>query len=350
SPTVRRWFSNYVESLDMPDLPERSATFHELLVKVELFEQFLQKKMPSTKRYGLEGSENMAVLLHQLVCEATEHGLADVVASLSHRGRMTLLGTLFAYPLEELLRKFHGGSEFPDGSPYTGDMLVDMAKSVVVTMPGATTPVNIDIVYNACHLESGTPVGMGKSRAKDINIARASGNGAHMVGDHVLPISVHGDSGFAGQGIVAESLGMSGLAHFTNGGSVHIVLNNQVGYTTPASHTRTTRYASDIAKFAEVPIIHVNGESPEDMARAARIAVAYRQKFRKDIVIDLWTFRKRGHNELDEPSFTQPEMYRRIAERKSIPAAYEERLIAENRLTKDQAAAVRAQWTDALTA
>ncbi|KAJ2698679.1 hypothetical protein H4R19_005579, partial [Coemansia spiralis] len=245
SPTVRRWFSNYVESLEIPDLAERDGTFHELLVKAEMFEQFAQKKLPSTKRYGLEGSENTVVLLHQLVSEATEHDIADIVTGLSHRGRMAILGTLFGYPLEHLFRKLRGGSEFPEGSPYTGDMLVDMAKNTVVTMPGSTTPVNIDIVYNACHLETGTPVGMGKSRAKDINIARARGSGTHTVGDHVLPISIHGDSGFAGQGIVAESLGMSGLAHFTNGGSVHIVLNNQVGYTTPASHTRTTRYASD---------------------------------------------------------------------------------------------------------
>ncbi|KAJ1726744.1 hypothetical protein LPJ61_004988, partial [Coemansia biformis] len=350
SPAVRQWFANYVESLDAQDLPERSGTFHELLIKSELFELFIQKKLPSTKRYGLEGSETIVVLLHQLIDEATRYDIFDVVASLSHRGRMNILSTLFSYPLDEIVRKFRGGSEFPDGSPYTGDMLVDLAKDAVVTIPGVSTPVNVDIVYNACHLESGTPVGMGKSRIKDINIASARSSHNHVVGDHVLPISVHGDSGFAGQGIVAESLGMSGLTHFTNGGTVHVVLNNQVGYTTPASHTRTTRYASDIAKFAEIPIIHVNGENPEDMARAARIAVAYRQKFRKDIVIDVWTFRKRGHNELDEPSFTQPAMYRQISARKSIPAAYEERLIASNRLTKERAEIVRSQWNDSLTA
>ncbi|KAJ2777901.1 hypothetical protein H4R18_004913 [Coemansia javaensis] len=347
---VRRWFSDYVESLKQQALPERSRRHHELLVKSEGIEQFLQKKLPSTKRYGLEGSESVVVLLDQLMYEGAQHGLADVVASLSHRGRINILTTLFGYPLDVAMRKIRGGSEFPDKSPHTGDMLVDLSGISTLSIPDVDMPIEVEIAANACHLETGTPVGMGKSRARDIGIARAKSNDRHAIGDHVLPISVHGDSGFSGQGIVAESLGMSGLAHFNNGGTIHVVLNNQIGYTTPASHTRTTRYASDIAKFANVPVIHVNGEDPEDAARAARIAVAYRQEFRRDVVIDLWTFRKRGHNELDEPSFTQPAMYRTIAARPSIPAAYEERLIAAGKLTRDEAEAVRCQWARALDA
>ncbi|KAJ2454845.1 hypothetical protein EV183_001264 [Coemansia sp. RSA 2336] len=302
------------------------------------------------KRYGLEGSESILVLLDQLITEAIQHGIVDIVAGLSHRGRMSILANLFEYPLDELMRKLRGGSEFSDNSPHTGDMLVDLAKPAALHYPGVQSPVNIDVLWNACHLESGMPVGMGKSRTKDINIARAKNNHQHVMGDHVLPISVHGDSSFAGQGIVAESLSMSGLTHFTNGGTVHIVLNNQVGYTTPASHTRTTRYASDIAKFADIPVIHVNGEHPEEVARAARTAVAYRQRFRKDVVIDIWTFRKRGHNELDEPSFTQPAMYKRINSRLSIPAAYEQQLIAAGELTKERADGVRKQWLESLNA
>ncbi|KAJ2359195.1 hypothetical protein GGF43_000217 [Coemansia sp. RSA 2618] len=288
-----------------------------------VFEQFLQKKLPSVKRYGLEGSEGIVVLLDQLIFEATQHGISDVVAGLSHRGRMSILANLLEYPRDELLRKLRGESEFSDGSPHSGDMLVDLAKSVTLQYPGADFPINIDVLWNACHLESGMPVGMGKSRTKDINIAQAKNNQSHTIGDHVLPVSLHGDSSFAGQGIVAESLGMSGLAHFTNGGTVHVVINNQIGYTTPASHTRTTRYASDVAKFADIPIIH-------------------------DVVIDVWTFRKRGHNELDEPAFTQPTMYKRINSQKSTPTAYEDRLIASGELTREKADAVRKEWLESL--
>ncbi|KAJ2491556.1 hypothetical protein IWW37_002228 [Coemansia sp. RSA 2050] len=315
---------------------------------IEIFEHFMQKKLPNVKRYGLEGSEAIAVLLDQIIYEGARQGIADVVAGLSHRGRMSLLAALFGYPKDELLRKLRGGSEFPDGSPWTGDMLVDLAKPGTVRYDDLNATVNIDVLWNACHLESGTPVGMGKSRIKDINMARAKKNKNHTIGDHVLAVSVHGDSSFAGQGVVAESLGMSGLAHFTNGGTVHVVNNNQIGYTTPASHTRMTRYASDIAKFADIPIIHVNGEHPEELARAAHLAVAYRQKFRKDIVIDVWTFRKRGHNEMDEPTFTQPAMYDAINKRASIPAKFEAKLISSGHLTKDAANAVKLEWLTSL--
>ncbi|KAJ2551667.1 hypothetical protein EV175_003608 [Coemansia sp. RSA 1933] len=295
------------------------------------FEQFLQKKLPNVKRYGLEGSESIVVLLDQLIHEAaSKHGIKEAVVGLSHRGRMSILGALFGYPKEEIIRKLRGGSEFPDGSPYSGDMLVDLAKPCTVRYDDLDSTVNIDILANACHLDSGMPVGIGKSRTKDLNIAQETPDKGHVIGDHVLALSVHGDSSFSGQGIVAESLGMAGLSHFTNGGTIHIVLNNQVGYTTPASHTRATRYASDVAKFADIPIIHVNGEHPED------------------VVIDVWTFRKRGHNEMDEPSFTQPQMYKTISARKSIPAMFEERLISSGRLSKGAASAARKKWQESL--
>ncbi|KAJ2197912.1 hypothetical protein IW144_002173 [Coemansia sp. RSA 522] len=348
SPAVKQWFAEFVESTDSQGAVWRKERFHELLVRAEVFEHFLQKKLPSVKRYGIEGSESIVVLLDQLVFEAAQYGVTDIVAGLSHRGRLGILTSLFEYPKDEVLRKLRGGSEFSDGSPHTGDMVVDLAKSATLNYPGIDSPINVDILCNACHLDSGMPIGMGKSRTKDINIARAKNNQNHTIGDHVLPVSLHGDSSFAGQGIVAESLGMSGLTHFTNGGTVHVIINNQVGYTTPASHTRTTRYASDIAKFVDIPIIHVNGDYPEELARAARTAVAYRQKFRKDVVIDVWTFRKRGHNELDEPSFTQPAMYKRINSRKSIPAMYEDKLIESGELTREKADKVRKQWLESL--
>lgn len=315
-----------------------------------MFEQFLQKKLPNVKRYGLEGSETICVLLDQIMYEGAQRGINDFVTGLSHRGRMSLLGVLFGYPKDELFRKLRGGSEFSNGSPLTGDMLVDLAKPGLVHYPDLNTSVNVDVLWNACHLESGTPVGMGKSRTRDINIARAKKNANHTIGDHVMAVSLHGDSSFAGQGVVAESLAMGGLSHFTNGGTIHIIINNQVGFTTPASHTRATRYASDMAKFADIPIIHVNGDYPEEMIRAARIAVAYRQRFRKDIVIDVWSFRTRGHNEMDEPAFTQPAMYQAIHSRKTIPDCFEDKLTAEGYMTKEKAMAVKSVWKDTLSA
>ncbi|KAI9505841.1 hypothetical protein GGI25_001249 [Coemansia spiralis] len=349
SAAVRQWFAKCVETVDTRDIEARYSQFHELLAKTEEFELFLQKKLPNVKRYGLEGSESIVVLLDQLIYEAaSKYNIKEVVAGLSHRGRMSILATLFGYPKEEIIRKLRGGSEFPNESPYTGDMLVDLSKNGTVRYADLDSTINVDVLSNACHLESSMPVGIGKSRIKDINIARANPEKEHVIGDNVMPISIHGDSSFAGQGIVAESLGMAGLSHFTNGGTIHIVLNNQVGYTTPTSHTRATRYSSDIAKFADIPIIHVNGEFPEEVVRAARIAVAYRQKFRKDVIIDVWTFRKRGHNEMDEPSFTQPKMYNAINSRNSIPAMFENRLVSNGQLTKDQASAVRKNWVESL--
>ncbi|KAJ2881996.1 hypothetical protein FB639_002491, partial [Coemansia asiatica] len=348
SAATRKWFAKFVESLDTQDVRMRYERFHELLVKVEDFETFMQKKLPNVKRYGLEGSESVAVLLDQIIYEGAQLGISEVVAGLTHRGRMSLLAALFEYPRDELLRKLHGGSEFPNDSPHTGDMLVDLAKPGTISYPDIASAINVDVLWNACHLESGTPVGMGKSRAKDIKIARKKKDPNYIIGDNVLSVTLHGDSSFAGQGVVAESLGMSGLSHFTNGGTIHIINNNQIGYTTPSSHTRMTRYASDIAKSFDMPIIHVNGENPEEVARAAHIAVAYRQKFRRDIVIDMWTFRKRGHNEIDEPSFTQPGMYNTIRARKSIPAQFEEKLITSGKLTKEQAELIRRDWLNAL--
>ncbi|ORX72908.1 Thiamin diphosphate-binding protein [Linderina pennispora] len=355
SPAVRQWFAGYVESLDTADISLRRERFFEHMTKAELFEQFLQKKLPNVKRYGLEGSEAMTVVLDQLIFEGSCAGMTDAVVGLTHRGRMTLLATVFGYSEAEIVHKLRGGSEFPIGSLHTGDIMADLGKPVVLTYPESSTPVNVDIVRNGCHLNSSMPVAVGKSRTKDVNIAKTRRSDRYMVGDHVLAITVHGDASFEAQGIVAETLGMSGLAHFTNGGTIHIVLNNQVGYTTPVSHGRSTRYASDIAKFADIPIIHCEWRAPRDgigtpgrcgqytneVARAARIAFAYRSKFRKDVVIDMWTFRTRGHNEMDEPTFTQPAIRFQPSLRK--------RLINDGVLTSDYASTFRKSYINTLS-
>ncbi|KAJ1949305.1 hypothetical protein EC988_004824, partial [Linderina pennispora] len=191
---VRQWFAGYVESLDTEDMSFRREKFFEHMTKAELFEQFLQKKLPNVKRYGLEGSEAMTVVLDQLIFEGSCAGMTDAVVGLTHRGRMTLLATVFGYSEAEIVHKLRGGSEFPNGSLYTGDIMADLGKPVVLTYPESSTPVNVDIVRNGCHLNSSMPVAVGKSRTKDVNIARTRRSDRYMVGDHVLAITVHGDA------------------------------------------------------------------------------------------------------------------------------------------------------------
>ncbi|KAJ1932032.1 hypothetical protein GGF37_007194, partial [Kickxella alabastrina] len=171
-----------------------------------VIETFLQKKLPNVKRYGLEGSESIVVLIDQIIYEGAQLGISDVVAGLTHRGRVSILSTLFNYPKDELLRKITGGSEFADDSPHTGDIILDVPKLTTIQYSDIDSPVNVEVMWNACHLESGMPVSMGKSRTKDIGISRSKMDPDYIIGDNVLSVSLHGDSGFAGQGIVAESL------------------------------------------------------------------------------------------------------------------------------------------------
>ncbi|KAK3814456.1 MAG: thiamine diphosphate-binding protein [Benniella sp.] len=329
----RRWFAHQVESYQKPPItPDDKKRIFELLTKSEVFDHFMGKKFAQVKRYGLEGAESMMVALDALFQTASKAGVTEVVMGMPHRGRLNLLTDLLQYSPTALFSKIKGNSEFPAGTPATGDVLSHIASSPKLDY-GEAEPIHVSLLHNPSHLEAVNPVAMGKARAKQMDLIANSSPDCQL-GDKVMCVQLHGDAAFTGQGVVMESLGLSNLPHFSSGGSVHIVVNNQIGYTTPAQNARSSVYSSDVGKMINAPVIHVNGDHPEDVVHAMRIAFEYRNKFRKDVILDLIAYRRWGHNELDEPAFTQPLMYNNIRARKSVPKLYEEKLLAEDVLSK----------------
>ncbi|CAG8675994.1 14887_t:CDS:10, partial [Cetraspora pellucida] len=244
-------------------------------------------------------------------------GIVEAVLCMPHRGRLNLLTDLLHFSPTRLFHKIKGNPEFPEELPAT-------AISPTLEYGGAK-PITISMPHNPSHLEAVNPIAMGKARAKQMDLIKSETD--CELGDRVMCIQLHGDAAFTGQGTIMESFGLSNLPHFSSGGSIHIVVNNQLGYTTPAQNARSSWYCSDIGKMINAPVIHVNGDFPEEVTRAIDMAFEYRNKFRKDVIIDLISYRRWGHNELDEPAFTQPLMYNNIRSRKSVPKLYEEKLL-----------------------
>ncbi|KAF9373606.1 hypothetical protein CPB97_000429 [Podila verticillata] len=329
----RRWFAHQVESYQKaPITPDDKQRIFELLTKSEVFDHFMGKKFAQVKRYGLEGAESMMVALDALFQTASKAGVTEAVLGMPHRGRLNLLTDLMQYNPTALFSKVKGNPEFPADLPATGDVLSHIANSPKLDY-GEAEPLHVSMLHNPSHLEAVNPVAMGKARAKQMDLIAKSSPDCQL-GDKVMCVQLHGDAAFTGQGVVMESLGLSNLPHFSSGGSIHIVVNNQIGYTTPAQNARSSVYSSDIGKMINAPVIHVNGDHPEEVVHAMRLAFEYRNKFRKDVILDLIAYRRWGHNELDEPAFTQPLMYNNIRARKSVPKLYEEKLLAENVLSK----------------
>ncbi|KAI8974792.1 dehydrogenase E1 and transketolase domain-containing protein 1 [Trametes punicea] len=355
SKTERLWFSHMLERESEEDrklAAEQRKRIHALLAQSEEFDRFLQLKFPNLKRYGLEGGESMLPALDALFASAAEAGVEHIIIGMPHRGRLNLLTGLLELPPSALFHKIKGASELPEEYGAAGDVISHLTASPVLRYPGAQKPLKVSLLPNPSHLEAVNPIALGKTRAKQFALLKElerAGESGCLPGDRVLCVQLHGDASFTGQGIVMEGLGLSNLPHYTVGGSVHLVVNFSIGYTTPASSARSSLYCSDVAKMINAPVLHVNGDYPEDVQRAIDIAFKYRDYFRKDIVVDLIVYRRWGHNELDEPAFTQPLMYEKIRSRRSVPALYEERLIDENVLTKDAAEAVRVQHKDFLT-
>lgn len=253
-----------------------------------------------------------------------------------HRGRLNLLTDILRLAPSALFSKVKGNSEFPPGIPVSGDVLSHLAISTDLDF-GAAKPLHVSMLHNPSHLEAANPVALGKARARQMYLYESGTEKECFLGDKVTCIQLHGDSAFTGQGVVTETLGLSNLPHFTAGGSIHVIVNNQIGYTTPAMNSRSTIYTSDVGKMINCPVIHVNADFPEDVAYATSLAFEYRHKFRKDIILDLISYRRMGHNELDEPAFTQPVMYKQIRALQTVPAKYEEKLLKEGVFTsKDE--------------
>uniref|UniRef100_A0A3Q1FI60 2-oxoadipate dehydrogenase complex component E1 n=1 Tax=Acanthochromis polyacanthus TaxID=80966 RepID=A0A3Q1FI60_9TELE len=331
----REWFADRFEELKRQSFStEERKQLAKLMLESQEFDHFLATKFSTVKRYGGEGAESMMGFFYELFHQSAHSGVTDIVIGMPHRGRLNLLTGLLKFPPELMFRKMRGLSEFPDTSPAIGDVLSHLTSSVELDF-GAEHPLHVTMLPNPSHLEAINPVAQGKTRARQQ--LRKEGDYSPeedaQPGDQVICLQVHGDGSFTGQGIVPETLTLSNLPHYRVGGSIHLIVNNQVGYTTPSERGRSSLYCSDVGKMVNCAVIHVNGDDAEDVLRASRLAVEYQRRFRKDVILDLICYRQWGHNELDEPFFTNPAMYKIIRSRKSVPDSYSDQLISEGLMT-----------------
>ncbi|MBI1218448.1 MAG: 2-oxoglutarate dehydrogenase E1 component [Rhodobacteraceae bacterium] len=308
------------------------------LVEAEGYEKFLHVKYMGTKRFGLDGGESLIPALEQIVKRGGNLGVKEVVFGMPHRGRLSVLANVMMKPYRAIFNEFQGGSYKPEDVDGSGDVKYHLGASSDRTFDGNT--VHLSLTANPSHLEAVNPVVLGKARAKQ----EQRGDKTRTT---ILPVLLHGDAAFAGQGVVAECFGMSGLVGHRTGGTIHVVVNNQIGFTTSPSFSRSSPYPTDIALMVEAPIFHVNGDDPEAVVHAAKVATEFRQKFHKDVVIDIFCYRRFGHNEGDEPMFTNPVMYTRIKKQKTTLQLYTERLVKDGLIPEgeieDMKAAFQAQ-------
>ena len=326
NPTERKWFRDRVEKTDDFKFTQngKEAILNKL-IQAEGFEKFLHTKYVGTKRFGLDGGESLIPALEQIIKIGGQSKIKEVKIGMSHRGRLNVLANVLQKSYKRIFNEFAGEiNSSKEDSP--GDVKYHLGASSNREFDGNS--VHVSLTDNPSHLEAVNPVVLGQTRAKQY---------FHQDKERkkVIPILIHGDAAFAGQGVVAECFAMSGLPGHNTGGTIHIIINNQIGFTTSPRFARSSPYPSDIAKMVEAPIIHVNGDDPEAVVYAARIATDFRLKFNRDVVIDLICYRRFGHNEGDEPSFTQPLMYKKIRSHPSPVKVYGEKLVAENSISKD---------------
>ncbi|GFE48836.1 2-oxoglutarate dehydrogenase subunit E1 [Roseobacter cerasinus] len=290
------------------------------LVEAEGFEKFLHVKYMGTKRFGLDGGESLVPAMEQIIKRGGALGVRDIVIGMPHRGRLSVLANVMAKPYKAIFNEFQGGSFKPEDVDGSGDVKYHLGASSDREFDGNS--VHLSLTANPSHLEAVNPVVLGKARAK-----QDQNNDPERTS--CIPILLHGDAAFAGQGVVAECFALSGLRGHKTGGTIHIVVNNQIGFTTAPHFSRSSPYPTDNALVVEAPIFHVNGDDPEAVVHAARVATEFRQKFRKDVVIDIFCYRRFGHNEGDEPMFTNPMMYKKIKGHKTTLSLYTERLVKD---------------------
>src|SRR5579862_1761816 len=306
-----------------------------VLTEAETFERFLDRRYTGTKRFGIEGGESLMPALEAILRRGAELGVAEFVVGMPHRGRLNVLANFMGKPYAAIFSEFQGHAANPEDVHGSGDVKYHLGTSTDREVGGRT--VHLSLAANPSHLEAVNPVVLGKVRSKQ-----------HQRGDserrEVVGILMHGDAAFAGQGLVAESLELSDLRGYRTGGTVHIIVNNQIGFTTAPSYARSSPYPSDVAKGIQAPILHVNGDDPEAVVEVARAAIEYRQQFKKDIVIDLFCYRRHGHNESDEPAFTQPLMYRTIARHPTTRQLYAQRLVNDGIVGEGEPEAIAARF------
>ncbi|WP_324827048.1 2-oxoglutarate dehydrogenase E1 component [Qipengyuania zhejiangensis] len=310
------------------------------VIRGEQYEKFLGKKYVGTKRFGLDGGESMIPALEAVIKYGGQLGVREIIYGMAHRGRLNVLANVMGKPYKVIFHEFSGGSSNPDDVGGSGDVKYHLGTSTDRTFDGID--VHMSLVPNPSHLEAVNPVVLGKTRAQQ---AIRDDLKKH---EQVLPVLLHGDAAFAGQGIVWECLGFSGVRGYNTGGCLHFVINNQIGFTTSPQFARSSPYPSDVAKGVQAPILHVNGDDPEAVTFACKLAVEYRQVFGRDIVIDMWCYRRFGHNEGDEPKFTQPLMYDRIRAHPKVSEIYSARLLEEGVIDAGYADGLCAEFNDHL--
>lgn len=329
-PVQRKWIQDRVEAKHVPPTPEEQKYILSRLNAAEAFETFLQTKYIGQKRFSLEGGETVIAMLDAALAKAVEADIEEVVIGMAHRGRLNVLANIVGKPYTQIFREFEGNLD-PKQAHGSGDVKYHMGAEGKYVDPLGQGDVAVSLVANPSHLEVVDPVLEGLVRAKQDMINRGE------EGFSVMPLLIHGDAAFAGQGVVAETLNLSLLRGYRTGGTVHVIINNQVGFTTAPEHSRSSEYCTDVAKMIQAPIFHVNGDDPEAAYWVARLAVEYRQTFGKDVVIDLVCYRRRGHNEGDDPSMTNPLMYQIIDGKRSVRRIYTEALIGRGDLSPEDA-------------
>jgi len=338
-PVQRKWIQDRVERPHESLPRDEHLRILDKLNEAEIFETFLQTKFVGQKRFSLEGGESAIVLLDEVCEQAAEAHLEEVCIGMPHRGRLNVLSNIVGKSYEQIFREFEGNLD-PRTVQGSGDVKYHLGSEGKFTaLSGAT--IKTSVAANPSHLEAVNPVLEGIARAKQDILDR----GAEFP---VLPVLMHGDAAFAGQGVVAETLNLSQLRGYRTGGTIHIIVNNQVGFTTAPTESRSSMYCTDVARMIQAPIFHVNGDDPEACSRVARLAFDFRQEFNKDVVIDLMCYRRRGHNEGDDPSFTQPRMYDLIEKKRSVRKLYTEALIGRGDITVEDAEKVLSRFQERL--
>ena len=335
----QRWIQAKLEGAHWELSKDRKRRVVERLNAAEAFEKFLATKYVGTKRFGLEGAESAIPVLDQILSMAAGAGIESAVLGMAHRGRLNVLANVMGKSYDQIFKEFEGHVD-PSSVQGSGDVKYHLGAHGTYRGPNDET-ISLELAANPSHLETVDPIVLGIVRATQDNIDPP---GSFLS----LPVLIHGDAAFAGQGIVAECLAMSDIAGYRVGGTIHLIINNQIGFTTSPQHSRSSLYCSDVAKTVQAPIFHVNGDDPEACVRVAELAFEYRQRFHKDVVIDLVCYRRHGHNEGDDPSYTQPLMYKAIAERRSVRKLYVEALVKRGELSVEEAEGALADFHNKL--
>jgi 2-oxoglutarate dehydrogenase E1 component len=339
-PEQKRWIQERVEGVDATTSLEEQRRILNVLSEAEVFERFLHTRYVGQKRFGLEGAESTIVALQAVLDEAADHGVKEAVIGMAHRGRLNVLANVVGKSYSDIFSEFEGNLDV-ESVQGSGDVKYHKGARGIFKNPRGVT-IDVSMASNPSHLEAVSPVVEGIVRAKQDLVIRPSDGTVTdqpFVEHPYLAVLIHGDAAFAGQGVVAETLNLSQLSGYRVGGAIHLVVNNQVGFTTAPESARSSFYPTDVAKMIQAPIFHVNGDDPEACARAARLAFAYRETFQRDVVLDIVCYRRYGHNEGDDPSYTQPQMYKIIDQIRSVRKLYTETLVRRGDISIDEAEA-----------